>query len=338
MGNTICGIVGFGVAFPESGIRDATEISRLSGVPEDVIRDKFGINQIFWPKNDEQPSDLAIIAAEDCLKKTGIDPLEIDLIIYFGENYSDYLMYSIGPRVQGAIGAKNAWAYDMEAKCGSCVIAMDQAKKYMQDEDSINTVMLVGGYRNVDKIDYTDKAITFLYNTSCGGAACILKKGYKKHNFISFSAMSNGKFANMFLIPYGGTKTPITKDNVNDTSGQFMRLIEPEMFREELSKVTFGSMIKCQERALAKIDKSLKDLNFAIILHMNVRSHNAVMDGLGLPHEKTFYMSDYGHVGQLDTIIALDEASKAGLIKEGDLIALVAMGMGYTWVSGIIRW
>jgi 3-oxoacyl-[acyl-carrier-protein] synthase-3 len=338
MKDCMCGIVGFGVAFPEGGIRDAAEISRLSGVPENIVKDKFGINRIFWPKNDEQPSDLAIAAAKDCLQNTGIDPLEIDLIIYFGENYSDYLIYSIGPRVQGALGAKNAWAYDVEAKCGSCVLAMDQAVKYMRTEDGINTVMLVGGYRNVDKIDYTDKSVSFLYDISCGGAACILKKGYAKHNFLSYAALSDGSFANMILLPYGGTKHPVTKDNVNDTCGQFMRLMEPEVFREQLGKVTFGNLIKCQETALAKIGKTLKDLNFAIILHMNVRSHNTVMDMLGLAPEKTYYMSDYGHVGQLDTVIALDRASKAGLIKEGDLVALVAMGMGYTWVGGIIRW
>ncbi len=338
MENCVCGIVGFGVAFPVDGIRDAAEISRLSGVPENVVREKFGINQVFWPRNDEQTSDLAIAAAQDCLKKTGIDPLAIDLIIYFGENYSDYQIYSIGPRVQGMIGAKNAWAYDVEAKCGSCVLAMDQAMKYMQTEDSINTVLLVGGYRNVDKIDYTDKDVSFLYDISCGGAACILKKGYQQHNFLSFAALSDGNFANMILLPYGGTRQPITQDNVHDRHGHYMRLAQPEIFREELSLVTFDNLIKCQEMALAKIGKSLQDLDFAIILHMNVRSHNTLMDRLGLAANQTFYLSDYGHVGQLDTLIALDQAANRGLIKAGDLIALVAMGMGYTWVGGIIRW
>ncbi|MFC2029051.1 3-oxoacyl-ACP synthase [Chloroflexota bacterium] len=338
MTDSVCGIVGFGFAFPEGGIRDAAEISRLSGVPESVVREKFGINQVFWPMNNEQPSDLAIAAAKDCLKNTGIDPLEIDLIIYFGENYSDYMIYSLGPRVQGMIGAKNAWAYDMEAKCGTCVLALDQAKKYIQMDDNINTVMLVGGYRNVDKIDYSDQSVTFLFDTSCGGAACILKKGHPKHNFLSYAALTDGNFANLILLPYGGTRNPITKDNINDSYGQFMRLTEPEIFREEFGKVTFDNLIKCQEMALAKIGNTLEDLDFAIILHMNVRSHNTILDRLGLPPEKSFYMSDYGHLGQLDILIALDQASKAGTLKDGDLVALVAAGMGYTWVGGIIRW
>jgi 3-oxoacyl-[acyl-carrier-protein] synthase-3 len=338
MNDITCGIVGFGVAFPEDGIRDASEISRLSGIPENVIRDKFGINRIYWPKNGEQTSELAVAAAKDCLKNTGVDPLDIDLIIYFGENYADHIIYSIGPRVQGVIGAKNAWAYDMEAKCNSCVVAMDQAKKYMQTEESVNTVMLVGGYRNVDVIDYTDNEMSFLFDTSCGGAACILKKGYGKHNYLSFAAITEGRYSNVMLIPYGGTKRPITEDNVSDTYGRYVRLVEPELFRDGLTKVTFENNIKCQTAALAKIGKTLDDLDFAIILHMNVRSHNTLLDLLGLSHDKSFYMSDYGHVGQLDPIIALDRASKAGLIKEGDLICIVAMGMGETWVSGIIQW
>ncbi|GHU62461.1 3-oxoacyl-[acyl-carrier-protein] synthase 3 [Clostridia bacterium] len=337
MENIECGIVGFGFAFPE-GTRDATEISRLSGVPEAVVRDKFGINKVYWPDKEEQTSDLAVAAALDCLKNTGVDPLEIDMVLYFGENHSDYQIYSVGPRVQGAIGAKNAWAYDMEAKCGSCVVALDQAKKYMQTEEGVNTVMLVAGYRNVDVIDYTDQTVTFLYDISCGGAACIVKKGYARRNFLSFAGMSDGRFSDMLLLPNGGTKNPWTKDNIDDDYGRYYRLVDPDLFRSDLAVVTVDNLINMQVKALAKIGKTLEDLDFAVNLHMNVKNHAAVIGRLGLPLEKSFYLCDYGHVGQLDVLIALDQAEKRGLIKEGDLIGLAGMGMGYTWVGGIMRW
>ncbi|MGI6686952.1 MAG: 3-oxoacyl-ACP synthase [Christensenellales bacterium] len=332
-----CGIVGFGFAFPE-GIRDSAEIAKLSGIPEDVIRNKFGINKLYWPKNNEQTSDLAVLAAQDCLKNTGIDPLEIDLIIYFGENYGDHIIYSIGPKVQGEIGAKNAWCYNVECKCGSALLAMDQAMKYMQTEESINTIMLVGGYRNVDRVDYTDNAVSFLFNLSCGGAACIIKKGYEKHNLLSFGAVTDGVFSDTIVIPGGGTKCPITKENIDNQYLHYFRLEDPVAFREELGKVTFKNIMKTQEIALAKIGKTLKDLDFAIILHMNVRSHKTVLDMLGLTPEQSYYLSEYGHVGQLDPLIALNNASKEGKLREGDLVAIVALGIGYIWNGGVLRW
>ena len=75
--NVKCGIVGIGLYFPES-VRTCKEIAELSGIPEDVIRDKFGITKIYIPGEKDQTSWMAVQAAKDCLNKTGIDPKEID--------------------------------------------------------------------------------------------------------------------------------------------------------------------------------------------------------------------------------------------------------------------
>jgi 3-oxoacyl-[acyl-carrier-protein] synthase-3 len=36
--------------------------------------------------------------------------------------------------------------------------------------------------------------------------------------------------------------------------------------------------------------------------------------------------------------VALDEANKAGRLKKGDVILLVAFGGGFTWASSVVRW
>ena len=332
-----CGIVGFGTAFPET-VRTYEDIAELSGIPAEVIRDKFGINQIYYPGNNEQTSDLAVAAAQDCLKNTGVDPKEIDLIIYFGENYGDHVIYSIGPKVQRAIGAENAWCYQMECKCGSGIVAMDQAKKYMQTEDDINTVMLVGGYRNVDKVDYTDKGVSFLFDVSCGGAACILKKGYERRNFLSAAAILDGSFSESIVVPGGGTKIPFTPENIHDPYLDAFRLEEPDIFRDQLGKVTFSNLVAAEEKALAKLGYTLADLDFVCDIHMNKRGHRTIFEMMNMPLEKGTYLSDYGHVGQLDILIALKMADEQNLVKEGDLVGVIGMGFGYIWNGGVIRW
>lgn len=337
MENISCGIVGFGFAFPET-VRTYEDISNLSGVPAEVVRDKFGINQIYYPGHDEQTSDLAVAAAKDCLEKTGVDPKEIDLIIYFGENYGDYEIYSIGPKVQYHIGAVNAWCYQLENKCGSAIVAMDQAKKYMMTEDDINTVMLVGGYRNVDKVDYTDTGVSFLFDVSCGGAACILKKGYEHRQFLSAAAIVDGSFSDAIVVPGGGTKCPFTAENINDPYLHYFRLEDPEAFRDRLGKVTLSNLVKVEEMALAKQGLKLSDLDCVCALHMNVKSHKKLFELLDMPIEKGTYLNNFGHVGQLDPLIALNMAEEQGLVKPGDVVGVIAMGFGYIWNAGVIRW
>ncbi|MCL2367941.1 MAG: hypothetical protein FWC72_03000, partial [Oscillospiraceae bacterium] len=286
----------------------------------------------------EQPSELAIAAAFDCLAKTGVQATEIDLIIYFGENYADHLIYNLAGKVQGTIGATNAWGYSIDTKCGTAIVALEQAKMYMETNPEINTVMLVAGYRNVDKIDYTDKNVSFLFNVSCGGGACILRRGHMRKRVLSAAAMMDGSFADSILIPGGGTKCPITSENMDDPYLRYFRLEEPEAFRERLGKITLPNLAAVLEKALAKCGKTKKDLDFLCALLMNVKSHEVLFELLGVPLDRGIYLADYGHVGQIDPLISLDLADQSGLLSEGDIVGVSAMGMGYIWNGAVIEW
>jgi 3-oxoacyl-[acyl-carrier-protein] synthase-3 len=332
-----CGIVGIGLYFPET-FRTYQDIALLSGIPEEVIRDKFGIEKIYYPGNNEQPSWMAVQAAKRCLEKTGIDPKEIDLIIYFWENYADHPVYSIGPKVQSEIKAVNAWTYDMECKCGSSVVALDQAKKYIARDEDVNTVMLVGGYRNVDKVDYKDKNVSFLFDVSCGGAALIVKRGHNRHVVLENANMTDGTFADSILIPGGGTKIPFTPENIHDNYLKYFRLEDPQGFRERLGAVTLSNLSRVTAKACKKSGLSVQDIDFVCLLHMKVSAHKEFLGYLNVPLEKAFYLSEFGHLGQLDVVVALGQAEERKLIKEGDAVALVCMGLGYSWNASIVRW
>jgi 3-oxoacyl-[acyl-carrier-protein] synthase III len=332
-----CGIVGIGLYFPEN-IRTYQDIARLSGIPEEVVLDKLGINHIYYPSEKDQTSEMAVWAAEDCLTITGIDPKEIDLIIYFGENYSDYPLFSIAPKVQGRIGAVNAWCYDMECKCGSAVMSLDQAKKYLVSDSSINTVMIVGGYRNVDKVDYKDRNVSFLFDVSCGGAAAIIKKNSDKRAILENANIADGQFAESIIVPGGGSRTPFTSENIHDDYLKYYRLQDPQSFRDKLAPITIKNLAKVCEMACKKSGLSLSDINFVCPLHMKASAHRELLGYLDLSPDKSFYLSDYGHCGQLDALISMRIAEEKKLIKEGDVVALIAMGFGYVWNAGIVKW
>jgi 3-oxoacyl-[acyl-carrier-protein] synthase III len=332
-----CGIVGFGLYLPEP-LRTYKDIAALSGLPEEVVHCKLGINQTRYPEEKDQTSDMAVWAAQDCLRNTRVDPKEIDLIIYFGENYGDYPIFPFAAKVQGAIGAVNAWYYEMDCKCGTCIIALDQAKKYMMCEKHINTVMLVGGYRNVDKVDYRDSALTFMYDVSSGGCAAILQKGFDQRVVLESVAIADGRFAEAIIVPGGGSKTPFTPENINNDYLKCFRLADGRKFRDELGAVTMQNLANVTRMACEKSGLSLSDLDFVCPLHMKPSAHRQFLSDLGLSSTQSFYLADFGHTGQFDPIISMQMADKSSLIKQGDIVALVAMGIGYNWTAGIVRW
>jgi 3-oxoacyl-[acyl-carrier-protein] synthase-3 len=63
-----------------------------------------------------------------------------------------------------------------------------------------------------------------------------------------------------------------------------------------------------------------------------------VLQELGLTMEQTTYFEEWGHMGQNDAIVSIEEGVKAGKIKAGDLVVLAAAGIGYTWSATSIKW
>ena len=90
--------------------------------------------------------------------------------------------------------------------------------------------------------------------------------------------------------------------------------------------------------ACKKSGLSVADIDFACPLHMKVSAHRQVLKDLNIPEEKSIYLSAYGHSGQLDAPISLRLAEEQNLIAPGDIVATIAMGFGYVWNAGLLRW
>ena len=71
----------------------------------------------------------------------------------------------------------------------------------------------------------------------------------------------------------------------------------------------------------------------------NVRIVESVVDRLGIPREKCWLNIDrYGNTSSASLPISLDEANRAGRLRPGDLIAMMAIGAGMAWGSALVRW
>ena len=80
-------------------------------------------------------------AARSAIEKAGVDPEEIGLII--GTTVSaDYVTPSMACIIQQAVGAKNAFCFDLNAACAGFVFALDMARRYLYS-GGVDTVLVV---------------------------------------------------------------------------------------------------------------------------------------------------------------------------------------------------
>jgi 3-oxoacyl-[acyl-carrier-protein] synthase-3 len=82
-----------------------------------------------------------------------------------------------------------------------------------------------------------------------------------------------------------------------------------------------------------------EDVKLLIPHQANLRIIEATAKLLGFPMERVFVnIEKYANTSSASTIIALDEARRAGRIRAGDVVMLVAFGAGLTWGGVVIRW
>jgi 3-oxoacyl-[acyl-carrier-protein] synthase III len=339
MGNEVnVGIVGVGIYLPEK-VMTAAQISQATlGVwSEQAVIEKLGIVSKTFPSDNDGTQEMGALAALDCLTKTGVDAAEIDVILCFGEEWKEYPLTTSALYIQDRIQAVNAWGIDVQNRCCTSVTAMKMAKDMLIADDDIHTVLVCGGYRNGDFVDFTDKNMSMMYNLGAGGAAILLRKNYNKNLLLGSHIIADGSLARTAGVEIGGTCRPITKDNV-DEAYKSLRLMQPEVMKNRLNEVSAQNWLTCIDRAFEKSHIEKSEMGYLAILHIKRSGHLGMLKDLGLSEDQTIYLEDYGHIGQVDQILSLALALERGKVKDGTVVCMLAAGIGYVWAANVIRW
>jgi len=333
------GIVGVGIYLPKKKMT-AAEVSAATGGnwTEEAVRNKLGIvsKYVVGDELTDGTQEMGALASLDCLQNTGIDPLEIDAIICYGEELKEYPLTTSACYIQDRIGARNAWGIDVQNRCCTGVAALKMAKDMLIADDECNTVLVCGGYRNCDAIDYTDNDVSFMFNLACGGGAMILKKNYEKNLLLGTHLITDGSVSRTAGCPVGGTVNPVTAENLSNN--HMLRLMDAKKMKDMLNVRSMPNWYSCIDNALRKSELTRSDIDYLAILHIKRSGHLGMLSDLGLSPDQSIYLENYGHVGQIDQMLSLKLALDAGKVKDGSVVCMIAAGIGYTWAANVIRW
>ena len=340
---THVGIVGTGIYLPK-GIMTAKEIAeKTNGIwTEQAIIEKLGIVEKRIPQDDKSDGtqEMGALAGLDALKNTGVDPKDIDVILCVTEEWKEYPLTTSALYVQDRIGAVNAWGIDVQNRCCTTVSALKMAKDMLIADDDIHVIMVVGGYRNLDFVDYSDKNMSMMYDLAAGGGAIILKKNHGKNLLLGHHIIADGSLSRTAGVEIGGIINPLTQENLEE-SKKSLRLMDPVKMKTRLNEVSMTNWFKCIDESLRKSEISRKEFSeegFLAILHMKRSGHLSLLNDLGLEASQSIYLENYGHIGQIDQILSLHLALKSKQVKDGTVVCMLAAGIGYVWAANVIRW
>jgi 3-oxoacyl-[acyl-carrier-protein] synthase-3 len=321
-------IIGTGSYVPEK-ILTNTDLSRMVHTSDDWITTRTGIKERRIAAKDENTSDMAAEAALKAMEQAKISPKDINLILVATAT-PDMLFPATACFVQKKIGATNAACLDISAACAGFLFGLEIAQQFITSHTH-DTVLVIGAEKLTSITNWTDRNTCVLFGDGAGAA--ILRHRGSAHGVISTHIGSDGRYTDILFMPGGGSRCPITRDNVD------LNLATIHMIGKEVYKQAVTAMLNAAKKALEQAGLSIEDIACVIPHQANLRIIEAIADRLGISRDKMFVNLDrYGNTSAAAVAIALDEANRTGRIKRGDYVLMVVFGGGLTWASTILEW
>ena len=302
------------------------DLSLMVETNDEWIKTRTGISKRHVSTG-ETAADLCIKAATKLIKNSGIDPLDVDVLIV-ATITPDFSTPNTACLVQAAIGADNAFAFDLSAACSGFVYAMSVADKYIKSGAAKN--ILVFGSEVLSAItDWSDRSSCVLFGDGAGGVLVQASEdcaGVIAEDIHSIGADGYKLTGNALYID-----TPFF-DNKKEK--------QPYLKMDGKAIFTFATKRVPQSvsAVLEKAGVSKDEIAYIVPHQANYRIVEAMAKKLSVPVEKFFMnIENCGNTSSASIPIALADMAEKNLLKEGSKIVLTGFGGGLTWGSLLIE-
>lgn len=315
----------------------ASEIAAASDIPTWVVEQKFGLRGKHVADGREHVSDMAVEAGRRLLDEHDVDPAGIGAVVYFGSTWKDRAVWQVAPHVAHRLGARNAFALELDyVSCGTPV-AMRVCRDLLLAEPDVGSVLAVAASRESHLLDYGNQRARFTFTFADGAAAGLLVADHGRNEVLGSAMLTDGSFALDVHVPAGGSVEPASHATV-DAGRHCLDVPDPASMKQRLDPVSLPNFRAVAERACARSGVTLADVDVLCPLHTKRSMHVALLDELGLDAAQAVYLDDAGHMSGVDSLLGLDRAVRDGRVAEGDVVLLLAAGTGYTWAATVVRW
>ena len=319
-------IVGWGTAVPDAR-RSNADLEATVDTNDTWIVERTGIRERRIAAPGETSATLGTAAAADAIKRAGLSPTDIDLLVVATAS-PDTLLPHTGAHIGDALGLR-CGSFDVSAACAGFVYELVVGASLLNA--GYQHVLIVGAETLSRITDPEDRATVILFGD--GAAAAVLSRSDGAPGLLGWDLGCDGSAAGLIEIPAGGGRLPTSADTVA-ARGHYMKMQGQEVFRRAVRAVVDTS-IATLERAGVGID----DVQWFVPHQANLRIIEAAAKRLGFEPGRTITnIEHYGNTSSASIPLALFEAVDDGRVREGDLVLCAGVGAGLTWGSALIRW
>ena len=306
------------------------DLEKMVETTDEWILQRTGIRERHIADPGMATSDLATMAGREAIKRAGLTPDDIDVIIV-GTVTPDMLFPSTACLVQAKLGASKAWGFDLSAACSAFTYALTVGNTIVASGGATHA-LVIGADVMSSIIDYTDRATCVLFGDGAG-AVVLGPSSDDSVGILDYHHMIDGNGGPALCMPAGGSKMPASHDTVDQ------RLHYVKQDGQTVFKFAVRNTGEICERLLTRNNLTGDDLDLFVSHQANKRIIMSAAEKIGMPPEKVIINIDqFGNTTAGTIPLALNTAVETGKLKKGHLILLTSVGAGFTVGSVLVRW
>lgn len=321
-------IIGTGHFLPER-ILTNKDLEALCDTTDEWIRQRTGIEQRHAANPGEGTSDLATPAVRRAIESAGISVSDVDLLICCTTT-PDYIFPATACVIADNLGMGTKPAFDLNAACSGFMYGLSTADAFIRS-GTYKTVALVGSELATNRVSFRKRDTAVLFGDGAG--AVVLRAEEGERGVLTTHLWADGSGRDILWLPAGGSKIPVTAENVDDDINT-IHMKGKDLFRRAV--IEFANAVNA---ALDAVGMTFSDIDLFIPHQANVRIIEAVAERMSLPAEKCVVnIQKVANCTAGSIPLALSQARDEGRVRDGHILLLASFGAGLTWASAIVRW
>lgn len=331
-------------------------LSRVLDTNNDWIKERSGVETRYYVDPGTSTADLGVAAAEKAIAASGLKREEIDLVIS-ATMTPDYFFPGNSGIYQHRLGLPNIPCFDIRQQCAGFLYGVQLADAQIRSGLARN-VLLVGAEVHTGFFPFSPQAWEVVHGRDPGPipAQEFEWNSRFRHLLVLFGdaasavvmTASEDQGRGVIETILRGDGKDLDKLYVAGTGFRFRPYVSseqlakgdhvPTMDGRAVFKMATTRMIEVAEEIMKKHGVGISDVSLVLMHQANMRINEYCAKQLGVPPDKIIHnIERYGNTTAATIPLLWDEAARAGRLKKGDLILMVAFGAGMNWGASLTR-
>ncbi|MES2213159.1 MAG: beta-ketoacyl-ACP synthase III [Pseudomonadota bacterium] len=310
-------ILGTGSYLPETVLTNQ-ELEQKIDTTDEWIVQRTGIRSRHIASKTDTTASMGIMAAQRALEAAGCDAASIDLILVATAT-PDQIFPAVACRIQAALGAHKAAAFDLQAACSGFVYALSVADQFIKT-GHYQRILVIGSETLSRITNWHDRGTCILFGD---GAGAVVLGASAEPGIIDTQLFADGREGDTLYA-----------DNWHNCALEqpYIYMAGNRVFKLAVSALDDLVVGMCKKHHLTDAN-----IDWIVPHQANIRILQATADRLGVSMDKVVCtLAEQGNTSAASIPLALDAAVRDGRIQRGHRLLLESFGGGLTWAAALI--